>query len=108
MNIEVLTFFGASPPLVDAVEGAGFALAGFAATGVSLATDGRTPFTAEELPTAKGALEEASASALAFSNIAFCFSSSLARIGMRSSGMGLLSYRDVRIMGQCNRKGRRP
>ena len=84
---------------------AGFALAGFVATGVSLATNGRVPFTAEELPTAKEAFVEASTSALAFSNMAFCFSSSLARIGMRSSGMGLLSCQVVSDMAECNQKG---
>lgn len=35
----------------------------------------------------------AAASALAFSTMAFCFPSSFARIGTRSSGMGLLSCR---------------
>lgn len=75
---------------------------------MSLATDGRALLVVVELPTVEEALAEASASALAFSNMAFCFSSSLARIGMRSSGMGLLSYQGVRNMSQFNRKGKKP
>ena len=79
--------------------------AGLVATEVSLATIGRAPFTAEELSPAEEALAEASASALAFSNMALCFSSSLARIGMRSGGMGFVSCQGVSIMAQCNLKG---
>lgn len=49
-----------------------------------------------EAPMALASLD--SASFLAFSLIAFCFSSSLARIGTRSSGIGLLSFVTHNVM----------
>jgi len=68
-------------------SGAALAVAGCATTGrVALGVGFRTELT----PIVRAWVELASLEAL--SRICFCFSSSLAKIGTKSSGMGLLSY----------------
>jgi hypothetical protein len=62
--------------------------------------DGRTWVPREALAAVAAPMLRAcedEASLLALSRMAFCFSSSLARIGTKSSGIGLLSYQAPRI-----------
>lgn len=87
-----------------AAGGAAFAVPGWAVTTAlplpttgfadeDCATTGRlllgVGFKTELTPMVRACVEEASL--VAFSRICFCFSSSLARIGTKSSGMGLFS-----------------
>ena len=72
-------------------SGPGLAVAGCATTGrVALGVGLRTELT----PIVRACVELASL--LALSRICFCFSSSLAKIGTKSSGMGLLSCKSGR------------
>lgn len=84
MNIDVLAF------LVPSGDAAGLA------AGLAVESDELGALVTEEGPDVPELLAAlrvcvARTSAIAFSLIAFCFSSSFARIGTKSSGIGLLS-----------------